>query len=121
MSIYEITVNAFIHLLNERPTLLSPSQQEELTELLIPLSSLEQLSDTLATWCENDPQLDEALQGIESAWKEKVAHQDKRVDDTGYPSPEPSVHKNQILNILRRPEPAQPLTPAVTLKPSPSK
>ena len=109
MSIYEITVNAFIHLLNERPTLLSPSQQEELTELLIPLSSLEQLSDTLATWCEEDPQLDEALQSIESAWKEKAAQQDKEVGSTGS---KPSDHKNQILNQLRHPEPAQPPTPA---------
>ncbi|NJO15574.1 MAG: hypothetical protein HC877_07460 [Thioploca sp.] len=115
MSIYEITVNAFIHLLNERPTLLSPSQQEELTELLIPLSSLEQLSDTLATWCEEDPQLDEALQSIESAWKEKAAQPDKEVDSTGS---KPSDHKNQILNLLRCSKTAQPPTPATIPKSS---
>lgn len=113
MSIYEITVNAFIQLLNERPTLLSSSQQEELAELLIPLSSLEQLSDTLVTWCEEDPQLDEALQGIESAWKDKAAFQDNGAGGTSYPLPKPSDPKNQILNILRRPEPAQLSTPAI--------
>lgn len=66
MSVYETTVNNFIHLWKTQPSLFSEQDRLEVSQLINSQSDeIEALSNAIADWCLNNPQLDDALAKLE--------------------------------------------------------
>ena len=66
MSVHEVTVNNFIHLLKTQPELFSKEENTKLIQLLNSQSDdIQSLSNAISDWCEKHPQVDDALAELE--------------------------------------------------------
>ncbi len=66
MSVYETTVNNFIHLLKTQPSLFSEPDKFKLRQLIDSQSDeIKALSNAIANWCLHHPQLDDAMAELE--------------------------------------------------------
>lgn len=57
---YKETIESFIQLLKQ-PQLFSTEQRADLSKLLTPLTTLKDLSNAIAAWCEKYPEIDRLL------------------------------------------------------------
>lgn len=73
MSVYEVTINNFIHLLKTQPNLFSKEENTKLIQLLNSQSDdIQSLSNTISDWCEKHPQVDDALAELEGNVTERA-------------------------------------------------
>ena len=100
MSVHETTVNNFIHLLKTHPDLLSEPDRLQLRQLIDSQSDeIKALSNAIADWCLNHPQLDDALAELE---EEEVIHRVPGITKANTNIPQYKLDKRTLLNAIQQ-------------------
>ncbi len=101
MSVYETTVNNFIHLLKTQPDLLSEPDRLQLSQLIDSQSDeIKALSNAIADWCLNHPQSDDALAELEE--HEPITTKAPGITKANTNIPQYKLDKRTLLNAIQQ-------------------
>ncbi|MEK8019447.1 MAG: hypothetical protein VSS75_021450 [Candidatus Parabeggiatoa sp.] len=110
MSNYAKTITAFTHLVENKPELFSTRDWANLDKLITPVADeTKGLSNALLTWCDSQPEIDEALSETEEALFPDDLETERGAGGTGYPEMTPEKERTlreQLINHIRRNTPA---------------
>lgn len=107
MSVYETTVNNFIHLLKTQSSLFSEPDRLQLSQLIDSQSDeIKALSNAISDWCLNHPQVDDALAQIEEE-ELNIEEEELNIRAPGIPRANTKIprykhDKKRILNVIQQ-------------------